>query len=108
MWAGVQTRRASRIQGDPPGRRAGERLDELGEGPDPLAVWSIPERLGEVGERLRTLLPLDWRILGAVDGELFRMPAEFLLDEELRVVRAHGADRLPLPEVLAWARANPG
>lgn len=40
------------------------------------------------------------------------MPAEFLLDEELRVVRAHygahGADRLPLPEVLAWARANPG
>jgi len=45
------------------------RLDELGEGPDPLAVWSIPERPGEVGERLRTLLPLDWRILGAVDGE---------------------------------------
>lgn len=45
------------------------RLDELGEAPDPLGIWSIPERLGEVGERLRALLPLDWRILGVVDGE---------------------------------------
>ena len=40
------------------------------------------------------------------------MPAEFLLDEELRVVRAHygahGGDRLSIPEILAWARETPG
>ena len=45
---------------------------------------------------------------GATDGELFRMPAEFLIGEDLRIARAHygrnGADRLPLEEVLRWAR----
>jgi peroxiredoxin len=47
---------------------------------------------------------------GSVDGELLRMPAEFLIDEDLKVVRAHygahGGDRLSLQEVLAWGQAS--
>jgi peroxiredoxin len=48
---------------------------------------------------------------GSTDGELFRMPAEFLVNEDLSIARAHygrhGADRLPLEEVLAWAEGKP-
>ncbi|MBZ9751716.1 redoxin domain-containing protein [Deinococcus sp. HMF7604] len=42
------------------------------------------------------------------DGELFRMPAEFLIGKDGRIERVHysayGADFLPIEEVLAWAR----
>ncbi|MER3490408.1 MAG: alkyl hydroperoxide reductase [Meiothermus sp.] len=45
---------------------------------------------------------------GSVDGELLRMPAEFLLEPGLRVARAYygknPADHLPLEEVMAPAR----
>lgn len=38
------------------------------------------------------------------------MPAEFLVNEDLSIARAHygrhGADRLPLEEVLAWAEGE--
>jgi peroxiredoxin len=48
---------------------------------------------------------------GSTDGELLRMPAEFLVNEDLSIARAHygrhGADRLPLEEVLAWAEGKP-
>ena len=44
---------------------------------------------------------------GGSDGELNRMPAEFLIDRDLRIQRAHyyrfGADHLSLDEVFEWA-----
>ncbi|WP_117238355.1 peroxiredoxin-like family protein [Thermus sediminis] len=47
---------------------------------------------------------------GSTDGELLRMPAEFLIGEDLRIARAHygrnGADRLPLEAVVAWAQGG--
>jgi len=47
---------------------------------------------------------------GSTDGELFRMPAEFLIGEDLRIAKAHygrnGADRLPLEEAVAWAEGE--
>jgi hypothetical protein len=47
---------------------------------------------------------------GSTDGELFRIPAEFLIGEDLRIAQAHygrnGADRLPLEEAVAWAEGE--
>lgn len=47
---------------------------------------------------------------GSVDGELLRMPAEFLLEPGLRVARAHygknPADHLPIDQVMALARGD--
>jgi hypothetical protein len=47
---------------------------------------------------------------GSTDGELFRMPAEFLIGEDLRIAQAHygrnRADRLPVEEAVAWAEGE--
>jgi len=48
---------------------ATRRLDELGPAPDPLAVWSIPERPGDISAHLRELMPREWRVLSVIDGE---------------------------------------
>ena len=44
------------------------------------------------------------------DGELLRMPAEFLIDADGRIQEAHynsyGTDWLPMERVLAWATSG--
>ncbi|AFZ67675.1 peroxiredoxin-like family protein [Deinococcus peraridilitoris] len=46
----------------------------------------------------------------ATDGELLRMPAEFLIGPGLRIERAHynayAADFLPIEDILGWGRAG--
>ncbi|GAB5603429.1 hypothetical protein FJNA_19550 [Thermus sp. FJN-A] len=72
------------------------------------SLWGLldPKALPYYLEGLRLGIPH-----GSTDGELFRMPAEFLIGEDLRIARAHygknGADRLPLEEVRAWAQSGP-
>ncbi|MBZ9752176.1 redoxin domain-containing protein [Deinococcus sp. HMF7604] len=106
----------------------GSTLDDLARGigkqRPPYAVLADPDdttytRYGLSFSLSGTLDPRNlgtmlrgFRMMGAAalksDGELFRMPAEFLIGRDGRIERVryatYGADFLAVEEVLAWAR----